>query len=108
MSQIHRALKFFIGLFLLLLILGFRIDGFEIYKPVFNDFTVYHFLVGVVTGLLFIRPRFVVLGVILWELVEQLVLVPLGVCYPPELLLDSVLDIVAALGGYIVARWLRQ
>ena len=106
--RIIRSLKVFLGLFVILAILGFRIDGYGIFKPVFNDYTIYHFLVGVVAGLILLPARFTILGVIVWEIVEQLLLVPLGLCYPPELLLDSVLDIIAALGGYLVARWIRR
>jgi len=99
-----RVLRVFIGLFLLLLLLGFRVDGYGAYKPIINDFTFYHFLLGIGMGLISLRPKIVVAIVILWEILEQLILVPLGVCYPPELLLDSVLDIIVALSGYVIVR----
>lgn len=99
-----RVLRVFVGLFLLLLLLGFRVDGYGIYKPVVNDFTLYHFLLGVGMGLISLRPKMAVGIVILWEILEQLILVPLGVCYPPELLLDSILDMIVALGGYLIAK----
>lgn len=99
-----RVLRIFVGIFLLFLLLGFRIDGYGIYKPIFNDFTIYHFLLGIGMGLIALRPKMVVGIVILWEILEQIILVPLGICYPPELLLDSILDIIVALGGYIIVR----
>lgn len=104
MSLAIRVLRVFIGLFLLFLLLGFRIDGYGIYKPIVNPFTFYHFVLGVIFGLAAIRPREAVGLIIIWEIIEQLWLVPLGVCYPPELLLDSILDIIVALGGYVIIR----
>lgn len=99
-----RLLRIFVGIFLLLLLLGFRIDGYGIYKPIVNDFTFYHILFGIGFAILSLKPKTVVFVIILWEILEQLILVPLGICYPPELLLDSVLDIIVALGSYIIVR----
>ena len=99
-----RVLRIFVGMFLLLLLLGFRIDGFGIYKPIVNDFTFYHILFGIGFAILSVRPKTAVFVIILWEVLEQLILVPLGICYPPELLLDSILDIIVALGSYIIVR----
>lgn len=104
MSLSLRVLRVFIGLFLLLLLLGFRVDGYGIYRPIINDFTFYHFLLGIGMGLISLRPKMTVAVIILWEILEQLILVPLGICYPPELLLDSVLDIIVALGGYLIVK----
>lgn len=99
-----RVLRIFIMLFSLFVLLGFRLYGYGIYKPVFNDFTFYHFLIGIGIGLIALNPKMAVGLIVLWEILEQLILVPLGICYPPELLLDSILDIIAALGGYIIVR----
>lgn len=106
--MIKRALIIFVGILLLLVGAGYTLMGGDGFKPALNDFTFWHFLAGVLLGLLAVRARYTVLILTLWEFLEQLVIVPYGLfgMGPAELLTDSILDIICALVGYLVARYM--
>lgn len=105
---VERAFKVFLALLFILIILGFETRGTKGFKDVINNYSVWHFLVGVSAGLLLVKPKWAVTGIVMWEIVEQLLLVPFGFCYPPELVVDSVIDIILALMGYLVAGYLLR
>ena len=78
------------------------------YKPILNPWTLAHFSAGWLCGFLGMPAKMAIPLVILWEVVEQLVLVPLHICWPPELFLDSVVDVFVGLLGYFIGRFIHS
>ncbi|TET11121.1 MAG: hypothetical protein E3J86_03730 [Candidatus Thorarchaeota archaeon] len=74
-------------------------------KPPINFWTIAHFATGFVVGFLGISLKYAIIIVIMWEIVEQGVLVPLGITWPPESLLDSFVDIILGMVGYLIGRF---
>lgn len=92
-----------------LLFLEFPTEPTGIDRSIINTWTLGHFAIGIVFGLLRVRPSIAVPIIVLWEPLEQWVLVPLRLCWPPEMLFDSLIDILVALIGYtIMERAMRQ
>jgi len=73
------------------------------FRPVFNGWTFMHIMTGFLIGWFKIKFRHAVIIIVGWELLEQFILVPLKFAWPPELILDSLLDIVMGLFGYCLA-----
>lgn len=69
-----------------------------------NAWTIGHVLLGIILAVLRIRPALAVPFIVLWEPFEQLLLVPLAICSPAEMLVDSVIDIIAALIAYTLTE----
>ena len=92
-----------------LLFLEFPTVPTGIDRSIINIFTLFHFFIGIAFGVLKVRPSIAVPLIVLWEPLEQWVLVPLRLCWPPEMLFDSLIDILVALIGYtIMERAMRQ
>ncbi|MHA1960762.1 MAG: hypothetical protein ACW99U_11050 [Candidatus Thorarchaeota archaeon] len=77
-------------------------------RPAVNIYTIAHFLTGLMVGFLGVSAKYAVVIVVLWEVIEQGVLVPLRVTWPPELLLDSIVDIILGLFGYLIGRLIHS
>ena len=77
-------------------------------KPAINFWTIAHFATGFTVGFLGMSPKYAIIIVVLWEVVEQGLLVPLGICYPPETLLDSIVDIIFGLIGYGIGLFVHS
>ena len=80
----------------------------EMARPVFNIWTFLHFLVGFGFGTLGMPAKLAIPTIILWEVIEQTLLVSLQICGPPELLLDSIIDIIVGLIGYVFGLMINK
>jgi hypothetical protein len=77
-------------------------------KPPINFWTIAHFATGFTVGFLGMSPKYAIIIVILWEVVEQGLLVPFGIVGPAELLLDSIIDIIFGLIGYGIGLFIHS
>jgi hypothetical protein len=80
------------------------INPWEADKDWLNIWTLGHFIVGVALGLMKVRPKVIVPVLTTWEVLEQFLFVPLGLAFPAEAIMDSIIDILVGFAGWVIGR----